>query len=82
MPEAPLELLSFTARGQTRYCCPSCGFDSYTVELVLKHWHSAHQEVTANTGPTLFDAKGNAIETREIHARDEIQSLLSRITRG
>ena len=77
--EPELEFKTFIGRGQVRYCCPQCGFDGPTVGDVLKHWQGTHAGGAVPSGPTLFDSKGNPIESREINVPDEtLRALRSR----
>lgn len=55
------ELKTFVWRGQTRYQCPSCGFDGPSELEVLKHWRATHAEQNQLMGPTLFDAEGKEL---------------------
>jgi hypothetical protein len=83
MPES-LELKTFVSRGQVRYCCPACGFDSYSVEAVTHHHlHSHRGDGSTGMGPTLFDANGNTLnDNYTIETSDEeLRAVFSRFTR-
>lgn len=62
------KLTTFTSRGQLRYRCPACEFDSYLVANVIKHWSESHSQAQQRTlpGATLFDAKGNKVSSESI----------------
>lgn len=61
------ELDTFVFKGQTRFRCPDCPFDSHNAGMVAKHWAESHSGGGSPTGPTLFDADDKPIQQeREI----------------
>jgi hypothetical protein len=64
--EIESKLVTYEYRGQKRYRCPVCEFDSYKVVNVIKHWSESHFEATKSLpGVTLFDAKGKRVSNEE-----------------
>ena len=80
MMENQEELQTFLSRGQVRYRCPECGFDSYSPAEVRKHWTSTHRQ-TEPPGPVLFDADDKPIQ-KEIYVPAGLRDIGSRPPRG
>ena len=53
---------TFTWRGQVRYRCPECQFDSHKSVEVTKHWNEVHAPKRHVGGPTLFDGEGKVVD--------------------
>jgi glycosyltransferase involved in cell wall biosynthesis len=74
------ELKTFFSRGQIRYRCPDCTFDSYSPAEVRKHWSGTHRQ-PAEPGPVLFDADDKPIQ-KEIYVPAGLRDIGSGHARG
>ena len=67
MAQEPLRIDFYYWKGQKRYRCPECKFDSYSLDYLQKHIHE-HTKAKARAkgkGPILFDPAGKAINNDE-----------------
>jgi hypothetical protein len=84
MPEGQLHIKTFLWRGQLRYRCPHCVYDSYILhgrEGLLLHIARSHKEQKASKPPanfpTLFDASGREVEQdKPIVGEDSVTRVL------
>jgi len=72
-------LESFVFRGQVRYRCPACSFDSYSTLEVVRHWSTMHRasQASPELGPILFGPDDKPIE-REIRVPDGLPNFSPR----
>ena len=64
MAQDPLEIKYRLWKGQRRYLCPECEWDTYSLDKLQKHIHQ-HNIARARAkgkGPTLFGPAGNEID--------------------
>ena len=63
MPMGEVETFEF--KGQKRFRCPDCPFDSHEMAMLARHWVDSHAEVAGiPSGPTLFDADDKPLSKR------------------